>query len=82
VAPPDQLLVISNLSAPYTINLPASPLLGDEYTVKDASGSVGIYTVTLNGNGHSIDGATSINFNSPYFTITVNYNGSSWSVIA
>lgn len=47
-----------NTSAARTLTLPASPALGDEVYVYDASGTAGTNNITVNDNGSKINGYT------------------------
>jgi hypothetical protein len=77
----DNIILITTITAPYTITLPSSPSVGDEYTIKDTTGNVGKSILTISGNGNNIDTTTSIAINAPYFSITVIYNGTKWCAL-
>lgn len=49
----------------FTINLPTAPVNGENHTIKDWLGNAATYSITVNGNGYNIDGASSyvMNFN-------------------
>ncbi len=77
----DDYIAITTLSAPFQINLPTDPVLGDTYEFKDATGNAGTQTVTISGNAaFNIDGTTSIVLNQAYASVTVTFTGSEWSV--
>lgn len=67
-----------------TVTLPSSPVSGQTHIIKDISGSAGGSgnNITINGSGGlKIDGSTSKNINIDYQSLTVVYNGTSWSSI-
>lgn len=77
----DDYIAITTLDAPFQINLPTDPVLGDTYEFKDATGNAGTQTVTISGNAaFNIDGTTSIVLNQAYASVTVTFTGSEWSV--
>ena len=64
---------------PVTINLPASPSIGDTYTIKDGNGTAGFGNITINGNGVNIDGGfANIILMTSFTQATFIYNGSTW----
>lgn len=64
-------ILMVDTSAARTINLPANPLGGDSYKVKDSTGNAGANTITISGNGRNIDGGAN-------HTITTNYGSASF----
>lgn len=58
--------IIANLESTKTINLAPNPEDGDRIGVSDASGNFATYNLVLNGNGRTIDGAS---------TLTLSTNG-------
>jgi hypothetical protein len=48
--------IIDTTSAAHTVNLPASATKGDTVVIKDYAGTFGTNAVTINRNGHSIQG--------------------------
>lgn len=73
-------VVFVDSSVARTINLPTSPATFPIY-IKDGTGNAGINTITISGNGNTIDGASSYLINNSYGAIKVAYNGSSWSIL-
>lgn len=63
------------------INLPASPSAGQIYDIKDGDGTASSGTIVINGNGKTIDGATSGSLDTNYDARTVVYNGTQWNNI-
>ena len=84
VASSDECLAVGMISAPINITLPGSPTAGDTYQVKDASGLAATYNITILGNGHNIDGLTSIALTSNFQQATLVFTGGAvnqWSVV-
>lgn len=75
----DDYLAITSSSV-YTVTLPATPTTGDSYEFKDISGTSGINTITVSGNGSNIDGASTVLMNSNYTSLVVTYTGAQWSI--
>jgi hypothetical protein len=75
----DEIISIGTLAAPCTVNLPATPTVGDTYTIKDANGSAGTFNITVSGNGVNIDGGfASITIMTNFTQATFVYNGTTW----
>jgi hypothetical protein len=78
----DDIICVTTLLSSFTINLPASPIIGDEYVIKDMTGNAsGSLIITVSGNGKNIDSTTSIDLITSDASITVVYNGSKWGII-
>ena len=77
IAPTLQTLFV-NVSNAFSVNLPSSPFTGETHTIKDTSGDASVYNITVVG---SIDGASSYVINTNYGYVTVQFNGTSWSVV-
>jgi hypothetical protein len=76
----DDYLAITTLAAPFTITMPANPISGDTYQIKDTTGNAGTSNVTIAGNGNNIDGASSFVLTSAYASVTLTYTGTQWSI--
>jgi hypothetical protein len=76
----DDYIAITTLAAPFTITLPATPTVGDEYVIKDATGNAAVSNVTVSGNGNNIDGAASFLLSQPYAAATFTFVNGQWSV--
>lgn len=75
----DEIVSIGTIAAPFTVNLPATPTLGDTYTIKDANGSAALFNITISGNGVNIDGGfASIVLITNFTQATFIYNGTTW----
>lgn len=70
-----------NTSSAKTINLPANPLTGDIFYIKDVSGTANTNNITVQGNGRNIDNAASATINTTYGNLAVIYNGTTWSIL-
>ena len=79
----EDLTIAVNTGAAHTINLPAAPDNGEIHIIKDLTGTAGANNITIQGNGHNIDGAASLVILNNYGSITVQYNSTStsWMVI-
>lgn len=72
-----ETIAIGAIAAPFTVNLPSTGLdNGDEYTIKDATGVAATYNITVAGNGHNIDSASTYVLTANYQSVTVRYNSS------
>lgn len=71
----------SSGSVSFTASLPSSPTFGEKHTIKDTGGFASVFNITLNGNGHNIDGSTPKLLNVSYGSIAVSYNGTEWSIV-
>ena len=77
----DVITVSKTVRATTAINLPSSPVSGDQYTFIDGNGDANVYPWTINPASGLILGLSSINMSQPYGSITVMYNGTGWSVL-
>lgn len=76
----DDYIAITLLAVPFQINLPATPTLGDTFTIKDTTGDAGTNNVTVSGNGNNVDGSTTFLLSQPYAAAIFTFTGSQWSV--
>jgi hypothetical protein len=60
VSIPANARLVLNLSASITVHLSANPYEGQRLAAIDAAGSLGTYTLTLDGNGRNIEGTSTI----------------------
>jgi len=79
----DEVICITGLSgASKTINLPASPTVGDTYVIKDSAGNVSVdSTLVLSGNGHNIDAVASKTISDTYVCVEVTYMNGAWALM-
>jgi len=76
----DDYIAVVSLSAAFQINLPASPMIGDTYEVKDTTGNAVTFNITISGNGKNIDGAGTFVLTQAYASAAFTYTGTQWSV--
>ena len=78
------VLLVDTSSAGQTITLPASPLNGLSYKIKDKSGNASVNNVTIDGNGSNIDGAAnaSINTNFGAFELVYSSDDTAWFTLS
>lgn len=81
IVPTDQLIAVGAISGVTTIVLPASPILGDTYEIKDVTGVASIHNIIVSGNGNNIDGSSTYTLVMNYAALTVTFTGVEWSVV-
>lgn len=83
-SPYDVLATDMNLlvdtTATRTINLPPNPSLGDAYRIKDSTGTAGANNITIEGNGHNIEGSSSNSISTNFGRVAVVFNGTQWVI--
>ena len=68
--------------AAVTVNLPASPVAGDIYLIKDGKGDATTNNITVDPDGATtIDGAATAILNTNYGFMQVCYNGTEWNIL-
>ena len=67
-------VILVNNSAPVTITLPATPLNGQVFKIKNVSGSAVTNIITIAGNGKNIDGSASGLINTDYGALELIYD--------
>lgn len=65
-----------------SINLPASPVQGQEHILKDYSGGASLLSITVSGNGKLIDGNATASINTDYGALTFIYGAAGWNTTA
>jgi hypothetical protein len=81
----EDVVEVQNHSGTFTVNLPAAPLVGTTYFIKDAGGVAGTSPINVTpAGGQSIDGVSpSYVINNNFGCIQIVFNGSnSWSVLS
>lgn len=76
----DDYIAVTTLSAAFQINLPATPMLGDTYEIKDTTGNAVTFNITVSGNGNNIDGAGTFVLTQAYASAAFTYTGTQWSI--
>lgn len=66
---------------PFSVVLPANPVTGQTYIIKDVSGTAQAFPITVTAIGHTIDGSASATINTNYGSITLVFNGTDWSIV-
>ncbi len=61
--------------------LPTSPILGQQHIIKDIDGVAGTSPITVNGNGNTIDGSTTLVLSSDYEASTLIFGPTEWNII-
>jgi hypothetical protein len=67
--------VLVNQTGPVTITLPASPVIGQAITVKDAAGQAGTHPITIAG---LIEGVAGMTISFAYAWVSLTWAGSHW----
>ena len=78
----DRVIMVGTLSSTLTINLPASPTVGQSIFIKDQKGSAQAHFITIAGNGNTIDGNANYTLNVNYASVQLVYGSSGfWSIV-
>lgn len=77
----DVLISVGTLSAPISINLPATPYSRKTIIVKDSNGSAVAHNITVDSNGNNIDGSSTALIDQNYASITIVFDGSNWGIL-
>lgn len=78
IKPQDYSIPVNTGSA-RTINLPAAPTTGEAHIIFDDTGTAGTNTITLQGNGNNINGASSKTITTNFGSILAIFNGTQWN---
>jgi hypothetical protein len=76
----DETILVNAAGGTVTVTLPSVPTVGKKYNVKKVDSTPN--TVTVNGNGHNIDGTATISGTLPYQGWVMQYDGSNWFIIS
>lgn len=83
VAVTDDIIVVNKASGAATaVNLPASPVTGQSYVIKDGKGDAATNNITVTPASGNIDGSTTFVMDRNYQSCFVVYTGSEWSQIS
>jgi hypothetical protein len=74
---PENVIAV-NTGSTVTVTLPASPITGEVFIVKDATGGAATNNITISGNGANIDGASAQTIGIDYGSAKVVFSGSIW----
>lgn len=70
----DHTVFVDSSGSTLTVTLVAAPKDGLVYTIKDATGNASTNPITIDGNGKTIDGQTSITINIDYYGFELTYS--------
>ncbi|RWW96753.1 autotransporter outer membrane beta-barrel domain-containing protein [Flavobacterium cerinum] len=76
----DETILVNAAGGTVIVTLPSAPTVGKKYNVKKVDSTAN--TVTVNGNGHNIDGTATISGTLPYQGWVMQYDGSNWFIIS
>jgi hypothetical protein len=76
---PQDAIVIVDSSVSRTINLTATPSIGQKVIIKDNTGTANTNNITISGNGKNIDGAATLVLNTTFASVELIYNGTQWN---
>lgn len=76
------VIFADSTSGVITVNLPASPTFGETYIIVDSAGTSNTNNITIAGNGHNINGASSLIMSNSYASNRVCYNGTIWNILS
>lgn len=72
--------ISKTIDAITTINLPASPYIGETHTIKDGKGTASSFQITVDAGALTIDGDATYVMNNDYQAISLYFNGSAWRI--
>lgn len=74
---------VDSSAAPITIHMNPNPVLNEIHVIKDFTGQALPNPISLDGNGHLIDGQATITnaIQTAYGWLTIQWNGTGWSLI-
>ena len=78
--PTDYFLCVDTATNAVTITLPTG-ILGTVYIIKDCSGDANTNNITVIGTGGQLVDGSTATINSPYGSISLVFNGTSWSIV-
>lgn len=70
-----------DVTANFTVTLPASPKVGDRICLVDYNGGLGGNTITVNGNSKQINGSANLLFSQKKGVLNLTYNGTQWVAV-
>lgn len=76
-----RVIYVDSSGGVVTVELPAAPVRGDEFKVKDSAGAAATNAITVDGNGNTIDGAATRDMNANYESLWFKWNGTEWSIL-
>lgn len=76
------LVVNQAVAAPFTVLLPPTPPKNTIVQVKDGKGDAATNTITIDGNGQTIDGGATTTITTDYGAVYLGYDGTEWRLLA
>ena len=77
--PTDQFISVDSSAGVVTVTLPAAPVIGRTFTIKDVGGAAATHTITVSAGGTTdINGATTATITTNYAFIHVVFNGTKY----
>lgn len=77
----DMVVVNKTTGAATAVTLPATPVTGSNYTIKDGKGDASTNAITVSPAAGTIDGAANIVIDQDYGARVFVYNGTQWNVL-
>lgn len=72
-------IYVSNVTlAPMSVTLPPSPVVGQNLTIKDISGTAALYPITVVGASANIEGQPTLIMNYNYNWVELSFTGAQW----
>lgn len=77
----DAIIGVTDTSAPRTITMPATPgSIAQIWTIKDESLAASVNNITIDGNGHNIDGAATFPINTNGGSVDIYWSGTAFFI--
>ena len=77
----DEVILVDSSGGPKTITLPGSHSMGERYHIKDKFGTTIPNTITISGNGNTIDGNSTFVLTVKMQGVIVLSDGSNWVLL-
>lgn len=78
----DQIVIINKTVGSGTaLTLPASPVAGMVYRIKDGKGDAATNNITITPAAGTIDGGANLIINANYCAVDLVYNGTEWNIV-
>lgn len=80
---PDDLFVVfvDSSTGAVTVNLTATGLANRHVLIKDSGGTASVNNITVNGNGHDIDGIISRTISTDFESMWMVFDGNNWGIV-
>jgi hypothetical protein len=79
----DQIVIVNkSIGSATALSLPASPVTGMVYRIKDGKGDAASHNITITApSSGTIDGQSSLVINANYAAVDLVYNGTEWNIV-